>query len=43
MQRLFAAVATDQAAMDEFVSVQAHTMAPPEFFDPEHVGRILAE
>jgi flavin-dependent dehydrogenase len=43
MQRLFAAVATDQAAMDEFVSVQAHTMAPPEFFDPEHVRRILAQ
>jgi flavin-dependent dehydrogenase len=42
MQRLFAAMATDQATMDEFVSVQAHTMAPSELFAPEHVGQILA-
>lgn len=42
MQALLAAMAADQAAMDAFVSVQAHTMAPPELFAPERVERIMA-
>ena len=32
----------DQEAMDDFVSVQAATLAAPEFFAPENVGRIMA-
>ena len=41
-QQLLAAVAGSQAAMDDFVSVQAGTLPIPEFFDPENVGRIMA-
>jgi hypothetical protein len=29
--------------MNEFVSVQANTLAAPEFFAPENVGRIMAQ
>src|SRR5215831_12118362 len=28
-------------AMDAFVSVAAGTMSPPEYFDPEHLARVL--
>lgn len=28
--------------MDDFVTVQAGTLAIPEFFSPENIGRILA-
>jgi 2-polyprenyl-6-methoxyphenol hydroxylase-like FAD-dependent oxidoreductase len=42
LQQLLAAVHTDAAAMDDFVSVVAGTMSPVEFFAPEHIGRILA-
>jgi flavin-dependent dehydrogenase len=42
MQHLLAAVATDQRAMDDFVSVQAGTLPVPEFFAEENIGRILA-
>jgi 2-polyprenyl-6-methoxyphenol hydroxylase-like FAD-dependent oxidoreductase len=42
MQQLLGAVAGDQRAMDDFVSVQAGTLAIPEFFDPENIGRIMA-
>ncbi len=41
MQQLLAAVARDQQAMDDFVSVQAGTLAIPDFFAPENVGRIM--
>jgi 2-polyprenyl-6-methoxyphenol hydroxylase-like FAD-dependent oxidoreductase len=41
-QQLLAAVAGNEAAMDDFVSVQAGTLPIPQFFDPENVGRILA-
>jgi 2-polyprenyl-6-methoxyphenol hydroxylase-like FAD-dependent oxidoreductase len=41
-QQLLAAVAGNQAAMDDFVSVQAGTMPIPEFFSPDNVGRIMA-
>lgn len=42
MQQLLGAVHGNQSAMDDFVSVVAATMSPVEFFDPEHIGRIMA-
>jgi hypothetical protein len=42
MQELLAAIAGDQAAMDDFVSVNAGTLSPAEFFDPVRVGTMLA-
>jgi 2-polyprenyl-6-methoxyphenol hydroxylase-like FAD-dependent oxidoreductase len=42
MQQLLAAVHGNQCAMDEFVSVIAATMSPLEFFDPEHISRVMA-
>jgi hypothetical protein len=42
MQQLLAAMRGNQEAMDGFVSVQASTLAAPEFFDPANVGRIIA-
>jgi flavin-dependent dehydrogenase len=42
-QQLLGAVAGNQRAMDDFVSVQAGTLPIPEFFSPENVGRIMAE
>ena len=36
------AVAGNQQAMDDFVSVQAGTLPIPEFFSPDNVGRIMA-
>jgi 2-polyprenyl-6-methoxyphenol hydroxylase-like FAD-dependent oxidoreductase len=41
MQELLGAIAGNQPAMDAFISVNAGTMSPPEFFDPDHLGRIL--
>jgi hypothetical protein len=41
-QQLLAAIAGNQEAMDDFVSVQAGTLPIPAFFDPENVGRIMA-
>jgi len=41
-QQLLAAVAGNQEAMDDFVSVQAGTLPIPEFFSPENIGRIMA-
>jgi hypothetical protein len=42
MQGLFAAMQGNQEAMDDFVSVMAGTLAPPAFFAPDNVGRIMA-
>ena len=42
MQRLIGAMHGNQAAMDQFVSVQAATLSAPEFFAAENVGRIMA-
>lgn len=42
MQRLFAAVGSSQAAMDDFVSVVAGTVSPAEFFAPDNIARIMA-
>jgi 2-polyprenyl-6-methoxyphenol hydroxylase-like FAD-dependent oxidoreductase len=41
LQELLGAVAGSQPAMDAFVSVMAGTMSPPEFFDPNHLDRVL--
>lgn len=41
MQRLLGAVHGNQEAMDAFVSVTAGTVSPLEFFNPEHIGRIM--
>jgi 2-polyprenyl-6-methoxyphenol hydroxylase-like FAD-dependent oxidoreductase len=41
-QQLLGAVAGNQQAMDDFVSVQAGTLPIPEFFSAENVGRIFA-
>ena len=41
MQQLLGAVHGNRDAMNAFVSVAAGTMSPVEFFDPEHVGRIM--
>jgi 2-polyprenyl-6-methoxyphenol hydroxylase-like FAD-dependent oxidoreductase len=43
MQQLLGALAGNRRAMDDFVSVQAGTLPIPDFFNPENVGRILAE
>jgi flavin-dependent dehydrogenase len=43
LQQLLGAVHGNQAAMDDFVSVVAATVSPVDFFDPEHIGQIMAE
>jgi hypothetical protein len=40
-QQLFGAIATNQDAANDFASVMAGTLPPPEFFAPENVGRIM--
>ena len=42
LQELLGAMAGNQPAMDAFVSLNAGTMSPPEFFDPDHLTRVLA-
>jgi len=42
MQRLIGAMASNQPAMDGFVSVVAGTLSPQEFFDPANIGRLMA-
>jgi 2-polyprenyl-6-methoxyphenol hydroxylase-like FAD-dependent oxidoreductase len=42
MQQLLGAIAGNQAAMDAFVSVNAGTMSPVEFFAPDHLDRLLS-
>jgi 2-polyprenyl-6-methoxyphenol hydroxylase-like FAD-dependent oxidoreductase len=41
-QQLLRAVARDEDAMKDFVSVQAGTLPVPEFFNPENIDRVLA-
>jgi hypothetical protein len=38
MQRLLGAIYGDQAAMNDFISVNAGTLSPEEFFSPEHIA-----
>jgi 2-polyprenyl-6-methoxyphenol hydroxylase-like FAD-dependent oxidoreductase len=42
MQQLLGAVYGNPHAMDAFASVVAGTMSPVEFFDPAHIGQIMA-
>jgi 2-polyprenyl-6-methoxyphenol hydroxylase-like FAD-dependent oxidoreductase len=42
VQHLFAAVAGNQKAMDEFVSMVTATYSPIDFFSPEHIGEVMA-
>ncbi|MEY2431047.1 MAG: hypothetical protein QOC92_772 [Acidimicrobiaceae bacterium] len=42
MQQLLGAVYGNREAMDAFVGVAAGTLSPVEFFDPEHIGRIMS-
>jgi 2-polyprenyl-6-methoxyphenol hydroxylase-like FAD-dependent oxidoreductase len=41
LQALLGAIAGNQRAMDGFVSVTAGTLSPAEFFDPDHLSRLL--
>jgi hypothetical protein len=41
MQQLLGAIDGDQAAMDQFVSVNAGTLSPEAFFSPDNLGAIL--
>jgi 2-polyprenyl-6-methoxyphenol hydroxylase-like FAD-dependent oxidoreductase len=43
MQQLIGAMQGNQEAQDRFISVQANTLAAPEFFAPESIGKIMAE
>ena len=40
-QHLLGAVHGNQQAMDEFVSLTSGTVSPVDFFDPEHIVRIM--
>jgi 2-polyprenyl-6-methoxyphenol hydroxylase-like FAD-dependent oxidoreductase len=42
MQQLFQAIHGNQAAMDEFVRMNAGTISPAQFFAPENVAAIMA-
>ncbi len=42
LQQLLGAVYGNQDAMDAFVSVNAGTLSPADFFAPEHIGQIMA-
>ncbi|MEA3020309.1 MAG: hypothetical protein QOI47_1833 [Actinomycetota bacterium] len=42
LQQLLGAVHGNQEAMDAFVSITAGTLSPVDFFDPAHIGRIMA-
>jgi 2-polyprenyl-6-methoxyphenol hydroxylase-like FAD-dependent oxidoreductase len=42
LQQLFGQIRGNQAAMDAFVSVNAATVSPAEFFDPAFLGPLLA-
>jgi 2-polyprenyl-6-methoxyphenol hydroxylase-like FAD-dependent oxidoreductase len=41
MQQLLGAIYGNQEAMDAFISVQASTLAAPEFFAPENIERMM--
>ena len=43
MQALFGAMHGNQEATDAFVSVMAGTLSPPEFFNPDNLGRIMGQ
>jgi hypothetical protein len=41
MQQLLGAIRGSQAAMDDFVSVNAGTLSPEAFFSPERISRVF--
>jgi hypothetical protein len=41
-QHLFGAIHGNQAAMDDFVSINAGTASPADFFAPENIGRLMS-
>ncbi len=41
MQELFRAIARTQSAKDGFVQVNAGTISPAQFFNPENIGTIM--
>jgi 2-polyprenyl-6-methoxyphenol hydroxylase-like FAD-dependent oxidoreductase len=41
-QQVFAAICGNQSAMDDFVSINAGTVSPAEFFSPANIGRLMA-
>jgi 2-polyprenyl-6-methoxyphenol hydroxylase-like FAD-dependent oxidoreductase len=41
MQQLFGAMAGNQTAMDQFVSVTAGSVSPEAFFEPDNLQRVL--
>ncbi len=41
MQQLLASIAGNQQAMDDFVSVNAGTLSPEEFFDPTRISTLV--
>jgi hypothetical protein len=43
MQQLLGAIHGNQEAMDAFVSITAGTLSPEAFFDPTHLGSLMAE
>jgi 2-polyprenyl-6-methoxyphenol hydroxylase-like FAD-dependent oxidoreductase len=42
LQHLLGAIHGNRDAMDSFVSITAGTVSPAEFFDPDHVGRLMS-
>jgi 2-polyprenyl-6-methoxyphenol hydroxylase-like FAD-dependent oxidoreductase len=42
LQHLLGAIAGNARAMDEFASVVAGTLSPADFFDREHIGRLVS-
>jgi flavin-dependent dehydrogenase len=42
LQQLLGVVHGNQDAMDDFVSLTAGTVSPVEFFDPDHIGRLMS-
>jgi len=42
LQQLLGAIAGNQSAMDDFVSMVSGTMSPIEFFAPDHLAGVLA-
>jgi gluconate kinase len=42
LQQLLGRIHGNQAAMDAFVSINAATVSPAQFFDPAYLGSLLA-
>jgi hypothetical protein len=43
MQQLLATIAGSQAAMNAFVSVNAGTLSPAQFFDPAYISVLVGD